>query len=173
MTLIDSEGKNTELQPGDRLVFHAHSKTISFHRGLKLFLKKKGNEDDLGKFQDKMTLEFISTKDDFYSFATFIGKILLLEGAPIKNAGENFIWEFTHKGVGEKANLNSGSIIRIDPELTAIMFETPGSRYRPIKNVTFIKSLDDYEQLFFLLSKMIDNCGTIVTKRGSRKIIFE
>ncbi len=76
-------------------------------------------------------------------------------------------------GVGEKVNLNSGSIIRIDPELTAIMFENPGSKYRAIKHVTFIKNIDDYEQLFFLLLKMIDNCGTMKIKTGSRKIVFE
>ncbi len=98
MTFIDSEGENTELQPGDRLVFHAHSKTISFHRGLKLFLRSKSNEDSVGRLQDKSTLEFINSKEDFYSFATFIGKVILLEGNPVKNAGENFIWEFTHRG---------------------------------------------------------------------------
>jgi len=148
--MLSIDNKKTKISVGDILFFHKDSKTISFVRGgIKMYFNFSGMD------VDKKFAIFIESKDDFCSFASFIGNILCLSGKLIDENNGNFSWQFTHHKKGSKGICKETTIVTFHIEIKHISFTTGELKLQ--FSVSFLKNETDFEDLLLILGSIF-NC---------------
>jgi len=148
--MLTIDNKKTKISVGDILFFHKYSNTVSFVRGgIKMYF-------DFSKtVADKKSAIFIESKEDFCSFASFIGNILCLSGKLIDENNGNFSWQFTHHKRGNKGACKETTIVTFHIEIKHISFTTGELKLQ--FSASFLKNETDFEE-FLLILGSIFNC---------------
>ena len=173
MGLVNHQNKKTKLQVGDCLFFHCSSGTVSFMRGVdRLKFCLTNSKNNTQQQFDKKTANYIRSKNDFVSFATFLGKFFLLKGKLLKDNNSTYIWKFTHKGPTPEIQFGPGTKCCLKNDNSNITFQAPEKLLQRTLTTPFIEESLDYDDVLIILTNIIDCSYQILGEKNSRQRIF-
>lgn len=156
MSLVNSQGKVTELKPLIRMAFFKEKKVIT--------LTEENNGSDPSselyftrndsQVNSKLAT-MIMSKDDFIAFAKYIGGLKCLKGEFVEENNSCYIWRFKNYTRGKRNFLVPGCSSSFDLDPGTISFLCPnGLRYQ--FPAPFIRNITDYDNTLLISTHFFD-----------------